>query len=176
MDQWNQDELSRWKASLLKGFLREHFVKPMDLKRAEELSKVFRKRRKTECALGIVTPTDTELRQVAQCYLLSFGHHIRWSAITSHELVRKAFESDSTLFEYINEPAVLLYHGFDSLSNSMTVGMVNQVITGRSFRDRPTLVLMKAKDPEINVTQLSISSVGKMPKQPGKPGSNPNLI
>lgn len=173
MDIWNEDEMSGWKASLLKGFLREFYVEPMGLKKAEALSKVFVERRKVERATGVVTPTEAELRQVAQCYLLSFGRFVSWSAISSHELVRLTFVSDSTLFDYINAQVAIVYHGFDSLENSMTLGMVNQLIMGRTFRNRYTLVLMKAKDAGIEVKQFTTNSSGSSPR---KAGSNPNIL
>ena len=72
------------------------------------------------------------------------------------------------LFEY---DIVIIYHGFDSLPNSLTTSHVNQVAMSRDVRGKKTLILERFIDQEINYPPMGNTPVKPKDEVKSKPGA-----
>ena len=150
----SQEEIVERRKAILRAYLQQFLVPSLPAPVAERLAKEFRD--PSQYVFHYLTPSDTLMKQVAQCYLLSIGRRLNWFACSSHELVRSFFDDNGVIFDLFIYDIVIVYHGFASLPNKLTAGHVNQISTSRSLRGKRTLILSKMPDPEIEYPSASL--------------------
>lgn len=154
----DEESVRSRKQTLLKAYLKNFLVQPFPPERSEALSGFFR-RSDMGKVFHLITGNETLLRQVAQCFLLSFNRRLDWFAASSHEFIRMFFSSDSTLLDLIRYDVVIIYHGFDALPNKLTADHVHQIASSRSIRGKRTLILSKEPDPGLDYPADTLESI-----------------
>jgi len=150
----SEEDAKAWKRRILKSYLQQFLVEPLPETDQVGLSNFFRSYKDDVFCVSV--PTLKVMKQVAQCYLLSFGRDLRWVYMSSHELVKTLIEQESSLFGLMLPDIVIIVHGFDSFPNKLDTDSINQVASSREARGKKTLIIMGTGDVGVKYTPLQV--------------------